>query len=79
MSKTNAIGLFALGIVLGGFIGLLANGELYYFAGKKVAQKEARQEAMQWAQEELKRHCVSWHTDRRKDDYIACHKPGWMK
>jgi hypothetical protein len=79
MTKTHAIGLFALGLILGCFIGILANGDIYYFAGKQSAKGEARQEAMRWAEEELKRHCVSWHTDRRKDDYIACIKPDWMK
>jgi len=79
MTKTDTIAIFGLGIVIGCFLGLMANGELYYFAGKKTGYGEAKKEAMQWAKEELKRHCPSWHTDRRQHDYIACHKPEWMK
>lgn len=79
MTKTDTISIFGLGIVLGCFLSPLTKGELYYWAGQKNTRQEARKEAVQWAKEELKRHCISWHTDRRQHDYIACQKPSWMK
>lgn len=78
MSKSTGIWLFAFGILFGGFLGVMANGELYYWAGQKNTEKKAKEEAMRWAKEELKINCLGWYTDRRRNDLMACQKPEWM-
>ena len=79
MKSVDVVSLFAVGIILGWAIGLMTNNYVQFYAGKVAAKEEARKEARQWAEEELKHHCVSWHTDRRRNDYMACLKPDWMR
>lgn len=75
----DVVGLCAAFAVFGWAIGLMTNADISYWAGKINARQEAKAEAKRWAEEELKKHCPSWHTDRRKNDYMACTKPEWMK
>ena len=79
MTRTDAAGLFCIALVIGWGVGLMTNGEIYYYAGKNAAKQEAKEYAKRWAEEELKAHCFNWYTDRRKHDYMACKKPEWMK
>jgi len=79
MKTSDVVGLCASCVVLGWAIGLMTNADISYFAGKLNSSQEAKAEAKRWAEEELKRHCVAWHTDRRSGQYMACTKPDWMR
>jgi hypothetical protein len=79
MKPVDFAGIFIIGIMLGCTLGLMANGKVYYFAGKVRGYEKAQEEAKRWAEEELKAHCPGWYTDRRQHDYMACKKPEWMR
>ena len=75
----DVVGLCLCSMVLGWAIGLMTNADISYYAGKLNARQQAKEDAMRWAKEELRRSCPSWYTDRRQDRFMACNKPEWMK
>lgn len=78
MKTSDVVGLCASFAIFGWAFGIITNSDISYYAGKLNAHQEAKEEARRWARDELMSHCTAWHTDRRKNDYMACKQPEWM-
>jgi len=79
MRKADIFGCCGLSLMAGIFAGTIISHEVSHYNGRIQERYEARQEAREWAKKELMKHCVSWYTDRRNNDYMACLKPEWMR